>query len=117
MEKKIFEENVLAIKNSKIDINDEFRILASINKIVDRAFVSPAEIEDPKLGKKYIENAKTWFNLLKERYHGTSRECFVKGLLEEFGHDPEQIGIVRALTGKLEVELTISALLKNNIEE
>ena len=117
MRKNIFEENVRTIKNSKIDINDEFRILASINKIVDRAFVSPAEIEDPKLGKKYIENAKTWFNLLKERYHGTSRECFVKGLLEEFGHDPEQIGIVRALTGKLEVELTISALLKNNIEE
>ena len=117
MKKSIFEGNVEAIKANKIEMNDNLRVLASINKIVDRAFVSPAEIEDPELGEKFVENAKVWFNILKNRYHGTSRECFVKGLLEEFGYDTEDIDIVKAITGKMEVEITICALLKNNIEE
>ena len=116
MTKEIFEGNVEAIKNNKIEMNDNLRVLASINKIVDRAFVSPAEIEDPELGEKFIENARFWYNTLKERYHGTSRECFVKGLLEEFGYDTEEIGIVKAITGKMEVEITICALLKNDVK-
>ena len=108
MEKKVFESNMAAIKDNKIEFKDQLRVFASVCKIVDGAFLSPYEINDSKLKDVFIRQAERRHKMLVDRYGVRDRSSLIQAILQELGID-ETISI-NLTEGKFEVEETLSAL-------
>ena len=111
MEKKVFESNMAAIKENKIEFKDPLRVFASVCKIVDGAFLSPYEINDPKLKDEFIRQAELRHKILVDRYGVRDRSSLIQAILQELGMD--EINWNNLTEGKFEVEETLSALLFN----
>lgn len=111
MEKKVFEENMAAIKTNlaKYDVEDSLRVFASVCNIVDRAFLRIDELNDPKMGGAFKREAEHRYKALTERYGVRDRESLIQAMLQELGMS--ELNAIKLTRGKFEVEQTLKAML------
>lgn len=96
-------------KKTKSNFKDSLRVFASVCKIVDGAFLSPYEINDPKLKDEFIRQAELRHKILVDRYGVRDRSSLIQAILQELGMD--EIISINLTEGKFEVEETLSELL------
>ena len=113
MKKEIFESNVKAIKENKIDFKDPLRVFASVCHIVDMEFKNPREINDSELQDDFNKIQKQKYNYLTSRYHVYTRDGLIQAIMKELGYEDEDM-IIALTTGKIEVEETIKEMIGLN---
>ena len=114
MEKEVFESNMEAIKTNvgKYNSDDKLRVFASVCKIVDGAFLSSDEVNDPKLKDEFLRQAERRHKILIDRYGVRDRSSLIQAILQELGMD--EIISTNLTEGKFEVEVTLKEMIGLN---
>lgn len=113
MEKKIFESNMVAIKENKTEFKDTLRVFASVCHIVDAEFCNPREINNSKFQDDFNKIQKQEYDYLTSRYHVYTRDGLIQTIMKELGYEDEDM-LITLTTGKLEVEETIKEIIGLN---